>query len=177
MKVYFKHIGLLFLTLIFCISSAFADNKAELIFDWAESEYAEAFSPRSTTQMIDGWEYRYYSDTDTYIGIDEAGQVAVLGEQFGDGIVFVGTVDEYLKKIVDARLIIESTTKSEAFKIISREYYGPVLEFKEIPEGSKKLENSATRASGGVYYCINNVWHWCVFIGGQWYCWPTIYTC
>lgn len=101
MQIFFKKQGLLLSLIALCNSSVIADinTESDIVFDWAELTYLELFSPASTTEFIGEWRYRYYSKTDNYIGVNNNEKVAVLGNQFGEGIVFVGTVSEFLEKI------------------------------------------------------------------------------
>lgn len=101
MKFIANKVGLFLASLILCISTAFADTNtdADIIFNWAEQTYPELFTPLSTTQLFDEWFYRYYSNTDNYTGVNNKGEVAVLGKEFGEGIQIVGTVKEFLNTI------------------------------------------------------------------------------
>ena len=97
MKFLYKQISLVIYLFILSINIACAnlDSDAEIIFNWAESIYPEIFTPTTATQTIDEWRYRYYSDTDTYAGVNNAGDVAVVGDVFG-GFVTVGVVNDFL---------------------------------------------------------------------------------
>lgn len=82
-------------------SSAVADLRtdANKIFNWAEQNYSQFFSPDgSETNTFEQWLYRYYSDTDNYLGVNSNGEVWVLGNVFG-GLKYVATSEELLKRI------------------------------------------------------------------------------
>lgn len=102
MKFLYKQISLVIYLFILSINITCAnlDSDAEIIFNWAESIYPEIFTPTATTKTIDEWRYRYYSDTDTYAGVNNEGEVAVLGDIFG-GFVIVGVVNDFLAIIQD----------------------------------------------------------------------------
>ena len=79
------------------------DSDAEKIFAYAESDFPIYFSPAATTAnaVLDGifWRFRYYSGTDTYLGVSDLSEVAVLGPAFGPAPLTVGSVDSVLAMI------------------------------------------------------------------------------
>lgn len=78
-------------------------NKAdsERLMDWAEHSYPQFFSPAGTsTQTIGGYQARYYSDTQTYLGILN-GRVHLYGTAFG-GLLDVGLVSDFMPLVSDA---------------------------------------------------------------------------
>ena len=99
-RVYRKSIFIATVFFLFSINSAFADlnSDAERILNWAEPTYPELFPTSESTQFIDGWRYRYYPQTDIYVGINDAREVAVLGDIF-NGLLIVGTVEELLTQL------------------------------------------------------------------------------
>lgn len=86
------------LLLVALSQASVADDLADAIslFTWAEMNHPEFFSPPTQTiTPIEGYQTRYYPDTNTYIGI--IGQeVFVLGEAFGVGIVRAGVIADFV---------------------------------------------------------------------------------
>lgn len=71
------------------------------IFTLAEQLFPELFSPANPrNQNAEGYLYRYYADTNSYIGI-RGGEVFVLGEQFGPGIQRINTIENTIKFLED----------------------------------------------------------------------------
>ncbi len=89
-----KFLGYLFSIaglLIMNISAVLAErlDDAETIFAWAESNYGDFFSPSDVdTEFANDWYYRFYAETNTYIGINNQNEVYVLGDILG-GLVFI----------------------------------------------------------------------------------------
>lgn len=73
------------------------DSKEQKIFNLAEQLYPQFFSPANVdNQLLEGFVYRHYSTTNTYIGIRN-GEVFVLGDAFGSGVQRIDTVDNTLR--------------------------------------------------------------------------------
>ena len=67
------------------------------LFELAENKFSEFFTPsKSKTLILNNWEYRYYSGTDTYLGILSENETYVLGGTFGSEIVRVGFRNELI---------------------------------------------------------------------------------
>jgi hypothetical protein len=79
-------------------AAAFGDDASDAaqIFNLGETTYARYFKGGGATQSLQGYVVRYYADTNTYLGVKD-GSVYVYGQQFGVGIVRVGSVAELLK--------------------------------------------------------------------------------
>lgn|GEM_PF-1673257 len=90
---------LLVFLLVF-LSQPFADeiSDSNQVFDWAESQYPQYFSP-SGQQSADVEDYyaRFYPSTDNYLGTKN-GRVYVHGDTFG-GLLDVGPISDYLSQI------------------------------------------------------------------------------
>ena len=72
------------------------DQREQRIFALAEQFFPQFFAPANAEdRLLEGFDYRFYSGTDTYIGI-KGDEVFVLGAPFGEGIVRIGTIDETL---------------------------------------------------------------------------------
>jgi len=59
--------------LLFLTNSAFAfpSSDADNLFNWAETEFPQYFSTISQqSQTIDEWYYRYYPNTNNYLGVN-----------------------------------------------------------------------------------------------------------
>lgn len=73
------------------------DSKEQKIFSLAEEIFPEHFSPSNMDdQLLEGFVYRYYPNTKTYIGIKN-GEVFVLGDAFGSGPQRIDTIDNTLR--------------------------------------------------------------------------------
>ncbi|MGZ0019972.1 DUF7453 family protein [Nitrosomonas sp. wSCUT-2] len=73
------------------------DSKEQRIFGLAEQLFPGHFSPSNVdNQLLEGFVYRYYPATKTYIGIKN-GEVFVLGDAFGSGPQRIDTVDNTLQ--------------------------------------------------------------------------------
>jgi len=71
-------------------------NNEARIFSLAEQKLPNLFAPaNSPDQTAEGFLFRYYPTTNTYIGI-KAGEVFVLGEPFGPDVLKVGTIPSVL---------------------------------------------------------------------------------
>jgi len=67
------------------------------LFELAEKKFSEFFTPnKAKTLTLDNWEYRYYSGTDTYLGILSENETYILGGTFGSEIVQVGFRNELI---------------------------------------------------------------------------------
>jgi hypothetical protein len=72
------------------------DQREQRIFTLAEQLFPQFFAPANAEdRLLEGFEYRFYSGTNAYIGIKDE-EVFVLGVSFGAGITRIGTVDETL---------------------------------------------------------------------------------
>ncbi len=73
-------------------------NEADIIFNWAEQDYPQYFPSHETTQISDPWFYRYYQQTNTYVGVNNQDNgVYVLGGTFGPTPLLVNTVANLVK--------------------------------------------------------------------------------
>lgn len=73
-------------------------NDSNLVFNWAEKNYPEYFSPANTNTMeIDGYLARYYSGTQVYLGTKD-NTIYAYGTPFG-GLMAVGSLSEYTQSI------------------------------------------------------------------------------
>ncbi len=69
-------------------------SNAKILFDWAEKKYPHFFNPPvAGIESLAPWLYRYYPDTNNYVGVNTNNEVWVLGDVFG-GLVYVSTVQE-----------------------------------------------------------------------------------
>ena len=73
-------------------------NQYDCIFNWAETNFPQYFSPaNSTTANYAPYQYRYYAGTGNYLAISSADMnVWVLGPSFGSSLLNVGTVTNFL---------------------------------------------------------------------------------
>ncbi len=69
---------------------------AECLFQWAEKKYPALLSPASTDSIF--WEdyiYRYYSDTNTYLGFFQEKNVHLLQQNISKNVEDVGLLEDY----------------------------------------------------------------------------------
>ncbi len=89
---------LLLLLISICSVQSFADNFSDSnkLFDWAELNYPEYFSPSGQkTFDINGYLARYYSNTDIYVGTIGK-EVYVHGDVF-NGLLKVGQMSDFIE--------------------------------------------------------------------------------
>ena len=73
------------------------DSNEQRIFNLAEQLFPGYFSPANVDdQLMEGFVYRYYPTTNTYIGIKN-GEVFVLGDVFGSGPKRIDTIENTLQ--------------------------------------------------------------------------------
>ncbi|MGR9052640.1 MAG: multiheme c-type cytochrome [Gammaproteobacteria bacterium] len=97
------------ITLVFMIiltQSIFAstESDADLVFNWAETNYPQYFAPANqASTTYDTWYYRYYPDTDNYLGVNTADlDIYVLGASFNGELVDVGKLQDFYGLANDA---------------------------------------------------------------------------
>lgn len=77
------------------------DSREQKIFTLAEQLFPQYFSPANRDdQMLEGYVYRYYPTTQTYIGMKN-GEVFVLGDVFGLGPQRIDTIENTLRFLED----------------------------------------------------------------------------
>lgn len=95
-----KTLSLLFL--FFLVSqSLYAETHgdADTLFNWAENQYSKLFSPADQpSQTFESWYFRYYPDTDNYVGVNIDGDVYVFGDIFG-GLWYIDTLQSLLSNV------------------------------------------------------------------------------
>ena len=108
-----------FLLLCLISQAAISDTLSDsnTLFNWAESEYREYFSPANqTTQEIQDWNYRYYKNTDNYLGVKSDGDVYVLGDVWG-GMQRINTLSALLSKVPSAEAEVCVTYKGLMWEV------------------------------------------------------------
>jgi|GEM_PF-2053906 len=97
-KKYFAML-LIFVSSIHTTYASLLDD-SNTIFNWAEEEYSIYFAPSGqTTQTLDPWYFRFYPSTGIYLGVNNQSEVYVLGGQFGNDPLKVGSVSDFLAQI------------------------------------------------------------------------------
>ncbi len=89
---------LLFLgtTTISPLSHADRIANMQMLFNFAENQYPQYFSPSSAeTQIKLPWTYRYYSDTGIYVGVNTEDQVYVIGGEFGNDLIYIAQLEAF----------------------------------------------------------------------------------
>jgi len=104
-----KIIVCILLILIPSVSLANALSDINLIFDWAEKQFSNYFSPaEQKTRHFSDLNYRYYSKTNSYIG-EKNQDVYIYGDEF-NGLQKVGNIDDFLPVIADNNNLINNTS-------------------------------------------------------------------
>jgi len=92
MKKLLFSIVILFISLTAYAASLSDSNK---LFDWAEAEFPQFFSPSETTFELNGYLVRYYQEKNNYIGTSDD-DVYVFGPDFGPDVLNVGKISDYV---------------------------------------------------------------------------------
>ncbi len=150
-----KSVAILFiiLTALFS-SSSYADRitNIEKLFNFAENQFPQYFSPSPVvTQTVNPWTYRYYSDTGIYIGINTEDQVYVIGGEFGDSLVYIGSLEAFINQQCSQRI-------------------GPYATQTTAWQRWQETQSQGYEVSNGVFPCYDDS-----FIRG--YCFSTFYQC
>lgn len=106
------------------------------LLNWAEVRYPELFAPASqSTQVWDIWTYRYYPATDNYAGVNESGEVWVMGADFGD-LTRIDTLENLLAQIDDstecAQIPLPENGRMAMWEIVNDTDPASVFEFDRI---------------------------------------------
>lgn len=72
------------------------------LFDWIESSYTQYFPSREITQTYQAYRYRYYSDTQNYVGVSD-GRIYVLGPISANILMDVGAISDFICQAIPAR--------------------------------------------------------------------------
>ncbi len=90
------------------VASKLSDSNA--LFDWAEINYPQYFNPSSSaTETIGDYFARFYPKTKNYIGT-LGNDVYVLGDVFGEGVIKVGIISDFIKTTTEAYIESENFT-------------------------------------------------------------------
>jgi hypothetical protein len=104
-----KRVLLLLLLTLPVHVSADALSDSNQLFDFAEQQYSQYFSPAGqTTQALQGYLVRFYPTTNTYLGTKD-GAVFVHGEQFGVGIIQVGVITDFITPGSSTTTVVDLT--------------------------------------------------------------------
>jgi len=89
-------LGLLLTVLFASTSGADSLDNANTLFEFAETVYPESFSPADIdTLEVQGYYYRYYAGTDTYLAT-LGDDISALGPAFGSEIIYGGKISDYV---------------------------------------------------------------------------------
>lgn len=89
------------------------------LFDWAEVTFPELFPSRRTSQLLDPYTYRYYPETDLYVGV-ASNEVFLLGAVQTEGkIVKVGLVSDYVAQVLSSNVITELPEKPSTDSVLN----------------------------------------------------------
>lgn len=73
---------------------------AELLFDWGERSFPALLpAPATAAGLAQGYRFRYYAATDTYVGVRD-GRVALLQPSVGGQVTAQGAMGDYLPQVL-----------------------------------------------------------------------------
>jgi alpha-tubulin suppressor-like RCC1 family protein len=78
------------------------------LMDWAQREYPTFFPDKSSTQLLESYQYRYYPSSKNYLGVSGS-DVYVLGPVSGNKLLKVGTLDDFKCKVTPSLCAVAST--------------------------------------------------------------------
>lgn len=74
-----------------------SQSQPDCLFNWAEQNFAQFFSPAATSKVYTPYYYRYYSDTGNYLAASSTdNHLWVLGPSFGSAPLDVGAITSLL---------------------------------------------------------------------------------
>ena len=124
---------------------------ASSLFDWAESTYPDLLNTHQTNQTHDIWTYRYYPNTDIYLGVNTHGDVlALVGK--GDGTydsVPLGKLGDYACLVNPGNCAETASKTVEGIHIHRTGMIGPFDPKMQI-DGYKELCEGATAQALGI---------------------------
>lgn len=130
------------------LEDAAALYNANVLFDFAEREAPEYFSPSSmeTQTDVEGWVYRYYPVTDTYVAVNlQAGGVYVLGGLFGNTVVYIDQLSVLLDQVLTRPLATDFKWPIDPINSTSG-HYGPCGD-NDGPQGCYWISDDSNDAS------------------------------
>ena len=78
------------------VNKPFSEKSENCLFSWAEQQYPQLFSPTLVNnQTFEDYDYRYYSDTNTYLGFFQDNKVHLLEPSKSGKIQDVGFMEFY----------------------------------------------------------------------------------
>ena len=76
-------------------AGTYSAEQASKLYALAESSFAAYFPSQQATRTFDGWSYRYYPETSTYLAVI-GDQVFVMGGAFGPEVTALGLVSKFV---------------------------------------------------------------------------------
>jgi len=89
------------------------------LFDWAEATYPQLFPTHEKTLEWSVYQYRYYKDTDVYLGVDSDQRVVALGAPTGGMLVDLGPLASYASSVNAAATPIGPNPELQGFGRVS----------------------------------------------------------
>ena len=97
---------------------------ATALFTWAQAHYSQYFPGGYIPGTYDGYQYRFYAYSDTYLAVKD-GAVYVKGPVSGGQIWSVGTLASYECQVYPSNCPVTSPPPSDAVALSGR-YYGSI---------------------------------------------------
>jgi len=133
------------LLFVFVSQPVFSDSKSDsdLLFNWAESEHSNLFSPANQlSQEYDVWYFRYYPNTANYVGVNSTGEVYVQGKDFPE-LLHVGSLQTLLTQF---GIVSGSNSGAGSCDIFPGEMIAGCLQGSEVD--SEKANNYCSQLGG-----------------------------
>jgi len=130
---------------VFISQPVFSDNQSDsdALFNWAESQYPELFSPTNqSSQEFDVWYFRYYPNTANYVGVNSDGEVYVQGQNFPE-LFHVGALQALLTQF---GIVSGSDSDAGSCDIFPGEMIAGCLQGSEVD--FEKAKNYCTQLGG-----------------------------
>lgn len=88
-------------------------DAAEQLLDFAEAVYPEYFPGHPVSGLWEGYRYRFHAATGIYLGVRDA-QVYVLGGVFGQEVLHVGALEQFITPVVRPLAALDPCTSGGA---------------------------------------------------------------
>src|SRR4249920_257759 len=72
-----------------------ATDRASQLMDFAQTQFPQYFPSSQANQGAGSWVYRYYPESGSYLVVDGE-KVFVAGSPFGNRMVYVGDISQFL---------------------------------------------------------------------------------
>lgn len=81
------------------VRDAALESKLAVLFDWATQQYPDFFPQVVENQVYRDWIYRYYPQSQIYLGVQNGTKIYLTGGVFGQSVTYIDEVDNMLAYI------------------------------------------------------------------------------